>query len=472
MGIPRTSAAPANPAPGLFRFRSSTVLVCLLALGQLGCLVIGVAWFVRHADGIVDHHAREHRFTEQRALADAVAQTLDCDGDAELAAVVRHFTQTHAGGVAILDRTTGRTVDEFGAQLHGLGSAEVGSLAVRNAGRELRVGDVGSDGARAASGVIGGGADAALATVLDVPESNARILILEPESHVAAASRRVVSGLFFGGVLVSLGVAAFAALLALAIVQRFESRVALANEQLEALVALRSDALLRARDAVIFGLARLAESRDDDTGEHLERIRVYAELLANQIAKAGGEVDDAFVRRIGLTSSLHDIGKVGVPDAILLKPGALTPPERRIMQRHTTIGGDCLMAIRERLPDDPFIEMACQIAFAHHERWDGKGYPFGLKGKAIPLAARIVALADVYDALTTVRVYKPAMSHDEAREIIVRGAGTHFDPEIVEAFLAVERQFRELAAHVEPSLLIPRPPAWSPMNTPAVLAIR
>src|SRR5262249_9773297 len=135
-------------------------------------------------------------------------------------------------------------------------------------------------------------------------------------------------------------------------------------------------------------------------------------------------------------------GKVGIPDSILLSPKKLTPEQRAIIQKHPLIGGDTLLAIRKVWGDDPFLVTACEIAFAHHEKWDGSGYPFGLAGENIPLAARIVALADVYDALTTKRVYKDAMSHEQARAVILAGEGSHFDPKVVEAFRRSDADFR------------------------------
>jgi putative two-component system response regulator len=148
-----------------------------------------------------------------------------------------------------------------------------------------------------------------------------------------------------------------------------------------------------------------------------------------------------FVHLIYLTSPLHDIGKVGIPDSVLLKPGRLTPEEFEIMKQHVLIGGRTLEAALEMHPRAKYLQVARDIAFTHHEKFDGSGYPHGLSGEAIPLCGRIVALSDVYDALTTRRVYKPAYSHEVAREIILDGRGTHFDPDVVDAFMANEEQF-------------------------------
>jgi putative two-component system response regulator len=205
---------------------------------------------------------------------------------------------------------------------------------------------------------------------------------------------------------------------------------------------------LETRDLMIFGMAKLAESRDPDTGSHLERVRLYCRVLAERLMRQPefrGLVDAEFVRNIYMTSPLHDIGKVGIPDAILLKVGKLSPEELRVMQMHTEIGRQTLEAALAEFPQVRFLEMARDIAWAHHERWDGSGYPRGLSGENIPAAARLVAVADVYDALRTCRVYKPAMSHEATRELIVKGSGTHFDPRIVAAFLACEDRFIAIA---------------------------
>ena len=222
---------------------------------------------------------------------------------------------------------------------------------------------------------------------------------------------------------------------------RYEASLVQANLQLEKKVHERTSSLVRTRNAVIFGLAKLAESRDRDTGEHLERIRSYVTILASELAKTNPEIDHHYVADLAVASSLHDVGKVGIPDAVLLKPGPLTSTERRAMELHTLLGSECLAAIQKQLEDDDFLELAQEIAVAHHEHWDGSGYPHGIQGKSIPLAARIVALADVYDALTNSRPYKGPVSHTETREWIASRYATHFDPVVVEAFVAREEDF-------------------------------
>ena len=213
--------------------------------------------------------------------------------------------------------------------------------------------------------------------------------------------------------------------------------------------ALRSaQDLLRTRDAVIFGLAKLAESRDPETGDHLERISLYTTRLASALRpypKFQRIVTPTFIRLLGISSVLHDIGKVGLEDTVLLKPGRLTDAERKQMQQHTLVAGDCLKEIEQRLGASNFLQTAREIALYHHERWDGTGYPTGLAGEAIPLAARIVSIADVYDALRSKRVYKDAFPHEDCVQAIRGGAGTQFDPELVEVFLEIETEFAVIA---------------------------
>ncbi len=201
---------------------------------------------------------------------------------------------------------------------------------------------------------------------------------------------------------------------------------------------------LESREMIIFALAKLAESRDPETGHHLERVQRYSRRLAETLAETyhGAELIDAdFIRLVYQTSPLHDIGKVGIPDGILLKPGKLTSEEYEIMKSHALIGAETLDAALVNYPQARFLQVARDIAAYHHERWDGKGYPQGISGLEIPLSARIVALADVYDALTSRRVYKDAFTHEVARDIIVAERGTQFDPQVVDAFSRVEADF-------------------------------
>jgi len=204
---------------------------------------------------------------------------------------------------------------------------------------------------------------------------------------------------------------------------------------------------LETRDVAIFAMAKLAESRDNDTGAHLERVQHYCRALSRWLSNQDehkGIIGTEYVRLIFQTSPLHDIGKVGIPDSILLKPGRLDPLEFDVMKRHTTIGADTLDAALDKFPGVEFLRMAKEIAESHHEKYDGTGYPHGLKGNEIPLCGRIIAVADVYDALVSKRVYKEAFSHDSARTIIEEGRGKHFDPDVVDAFVAIGDEFLDI----------------------------
>lgn len=223
---------------------------------------------------------------------------------------------------------------------------------------------------------------------------------------------------------------------------------------------------LETREMLIFALAKLAESRDPETGMHLERVQRYSRRLAQAMVDCPSltpPVDADFIRLVYQTSPLHDIGKVGIPDHVLLKPGRLTPEEFEIMKSHTTIGAQTLEAALKNFPHARFLQVARDIAASHHERWDGNGYPRGLAGERIPLSARIVAVADVYDALTSRRVYKEPFSHELARDIIVGDAGSHFDPRIVEAFLKVEHDIVDIRHRFSESAA--ETPEWTLVGT-------
>jgi len=205
--------------------------------------------------------------------------------------------------------------------------------------------------------------------------------------------------------------------------------------------------LQNARLATILGLAKLAEYRDEGTGTHLERIREYSKIIAEEMVKNPRHADHItpeYIDDIYQSSILHDIGKVGIPDAILLKPDKLTDEEFDVIKRHTNLGGDAITAIESQIEGQSFLALGKEIAYNHHEKWDGNGYPRGLSGEGIPLSARIIALADVYDALTTKRFYKEAFSHKRSRQMIVDLKGTHFDPEMVDVFLALEDEFNRI----------------------------
>jgi putative two-component system response regulator len=219
------------------------------------------------------------------------------------------------------------------------------------------------------------------------------------------------------------------------------------NHRLEERIAEQVRAVTESQLATIFALAKLAETRDDDTGQHIERVQTFSKVLASQMREMSlhdTQLTPAFIENVFQTASLHDIGKVGTPDAILLKPGKLTAEEFSTMKHHCALGADTLGAVLRRHPDNQFLRMGVDVARSHHEKWDGSGYPDGLRGETIPLAARIVALADFYDALTSTRCYRSAFNHEDTCQMIQEGRGTHFDPNVEAAFSAVASRFRQI----------------------------
>jgi putative two-component system response regulator len=224
--------------------------------------------------------------------------------------------------------------------------------------------------------------------------------------------------------------------------------------QLERRIAEQVKVVTASQLATIFALAKVAEARDDDTGQHIERVQTFARVLAERMREMRlhvAQLTTAFIDDLYQTASLHDVGKVGTPDAILLKRGKLTTEEFAEMRKHCALGANTLAAVLKRYPDNQFLRMGAEVARSHHEKWDGSGYPDGLKGEAIPLAARIVALADFYDALTSKRCYRPEYSHEETCRMIQEGDGTHFDPEIVAAFRALEGRFDRIRQEMRDS---------------------
>lgn len=225
----------------------------------------------------------------------------------------------------------------------------------------------------------------------------------------------------------------------------YQKKLTFYNQQLEDEVKVRTQQIVETQQVTIFALGKLAESRDPETGAHLERIRTYCHILASELKRSSPykkEIDDAFIENIFRYSPLHDIGKVGIRDSILLKPGKLTKEEFDDMKNHTVIGGRTIESAEKRLDvTSNFLKMGKEIAYCHHEKWDGSGYSFGLRKEDIPLSARILAVADVYDALTHKRCYKPAFSHDKAMAIITDGQGTHFDPFLIDSLILIQDTF-------------------------------
>jgi putative two-component system response regulator len=222
------------------------------------------------------------------------------------------------------------------------------------------------------------------------------------------------------------------------------------NAYLEDEVARRTREVQTIQDVTIMAMASMAETRDNETGNHLRRTQYYVKVLAEKLRSnprfSRTLNDDRTIELLHKSAPLHDIGKVGIPDHILLKPGRLTPEEFEIMKTHTTLGRDAIVAA-EKLCDVPnsFLQFAREIAYSHQEKWDGSGYPQGLAGEQIPVSARLMAVADVYDAVISKRVYKPSYPHEQAIEIIREGRGIHFDPDVADAFVTAADEIKAIA---------------------------
>ena len=220
------------------------------------------------------------------------------------------------------------------------------------------------------------------------------------------------------------------------------------RDRLEDLVRDRTSELAATQEVAIYCLASLTETRDPETGGHILRTQRYVRTLAERLSgrpSYGGVLDGATVDLLYKSAPLHDIGKVGVPDAILRKPGKLTPEEFEEMKKHTVYGMQALRVAEKRLGTNSFLRLAAEIAYSHHEKWDGSGYPRGLRGADIPVSGRIMALADVYDALVSRRVYKEPFTHEHALSLVAEGRGTSFDPEMAGCFLDMGDDIRAIA---------------------------
>ncbi len=228
---------------------------------------------------------------------------------------------------------------------------------------------------------------------------------------------------------------------------QYQDQIEKFNLDLQNRVSKQVYEITAAQRSTIFAMAKLAESRDPETGEHLLRIREYVRIICQRLClrpEYATIIDDDYIENICAASPLHDIGKVGISDSVLLKPGKLTKEEFNSMKVHTIIGAETLREVNRLHSGNDFVRVGIEIAESHHEKWDGTGYPHGLAGEDIPLVARILALSDVYDALTSKRCYKEAFSHTRSLEIIIDGRGKHFDPDVVDAFVSAEKYFLQI----------------------------
>lgn len=230
-----------------------------------------------------------------------------------------------------------------------------------------------------------------------------------------------------------------------------QSSLQLFNDKLQSLVARQVDEINQSQLAMIFALAKLSHTRDDNTGMHLERVQHLCQVLAKALAHEpdfARIITPKFITAIFHASPLHDVGKVGIEDSILLKPGRLTPQEQEIMKTHTTIGATTLESVHKLYPNNEFVEMGIEIAKYHHEKWNGSGYPDGLKEEEIPLSARIMSVVDVYEALRSKRPYKEPFSHEKTIEIIFADEGISFDPRILKTFSRMHGDFERVYARL------------------------
>ncbi|SFF76112.1 putative two-component system response regulator [Duganella sp. CF458] len=222
------------------------------------------------------------------------------------------------------------------------------------------------------------------------------------------------------------------------------------NEYLEQEVRERTREVVAIQDVTILAMASMAETRDSETGNHIRRTQFYVKALAERLKghpRFGAVLTDSYINLLFKSAPLHDIGKVGIPDRILLKPGRFEPHEFEIMKTHTTLGRAAIEHAERSLGTPmAFLSIAKEIAYSHQEKWDGSGYPEGLAGAKIPVSARLMAVADVYDALISRRVYKDGMPHEKAVQIIIEGKGKHFDPDVIDAFVGLQEEFRAIAA--------------------------
>lgn len=453
-------------------------LIAMLVISQLGCMTFGVLWASHWLHGAFDQIIHRSAALQAQATALAVsqrtAQLTSPEDPLELRKIFDLAEPAHEGFVAALRLSDGKLLAMSDPAGSSIAELPLGDQQLRSSDdSERSLIDAIRQSETAIQPVIEGAMTLAglpyNVTAVAAPKQDAAIVVATSNASVNRLVSELVTPLVHVGFILTGAVVAATALCTIFLVRRFDSTLLEVSSSLEREVDRRTLALQRSRNAVVFGLAKLAESRDKDAGQHLERVRTYVTILASELAKHNAKIDHHYVANLAIASALHDVGKMGVPDAVILKLGKLTAAERRAMQMHTVLGDECLASVERMMGDhDEFVTLARQVAAAHHEQWDGSGYPYGLQGKDIPLAARIVALADVYDALTSHREYRPAASHAEAREWIVSHYGSQFDPEVVEAFIAREVDFAKISEAA--AQLDDRRPASAPSEAPRIEA--
>ena len=425
---------------------------CLLVAALSACVMVGLYIHYRYVTVSLEHAAQQQAWSDLSKAGDRVLAELDSLKQADSGwgdeDVVRLLASLQHSGPLQTCHTTYANASWhvlFTSYAAGLGAqqGDVDNLA----GSWHEVPGDSRDAGRAARGSLLLPQGRHLGLAYPIRSDGTQLLI--HRANVGAVSSPVIGRtLLVAGIMTLLWSCGVMGLTAYLIFTPTYTGFKREAERAETRSLQQIQDLVRTRDAVILGLAKLADSRDPETGDHLDRISLYASTLASALMREPQyrhRVTPLFIRLIEVSSGLHDIGKVGVPDAILRKPGALTDDERLTMQTHTTIGGHCLRNIERRLGSSNFLQMAREITLCHHERWDGTGYPIGSLGEQIPLAARIVAIADAYDAMSAGRVYQAARPHERCVAIIRAEAGKQFDPSLVTVFLKVARRFHEIA---------------------------
>lgn len=441
----------------MFTIRRRAALIVLVTAVQSACVLAALAGYAGWLQRTLTAAVTQQVLDDNRAVAAQFAQLVREFGFTDLTAgspdwerlqsVVERTALPNEGFLCIIANHTGNLLCHPEMRRHvDLAAVDHGATTLTAGSRTATISDL------AGPGVAFGGTgrvddETHIIGGTPIPELGITVLAHQRQAGVTRAVAGLMQTSLYIGRLVALGLIALTALSTALVVRRYENTLAAVNDGLEHLVERRTQALTRTQSAVIFGLAKLADSRDEETGLHLQRIQAYVGVLCTHLGALGlpdvRERADLVIR----TSALHDIGKVGVPDSVLRKPGPLTDDERRVMQQHTIIGAECLRAVGAQLGEDDFLTTALEIAEGHHERSDGTGYPHRRQGVQIPVPARIVALADVYDALTSARAYKTAWTHERATAEILKGDGSQFDPLVVAAFQRGIEEFRRIATH-------------------------
>ena len=451
----------------------SYVIIATLMM-QVGCLAIGLwihyQFVARSAESNAQTETRR-RLADARALlmpllqeamSNQVDSALPINAEANwpLLDVTNNFPTVHTAALANVEVLI--VDDQWRVVAEAKVSAD--SDAVWEGDEELswRVSETGNDSAvDAQAGWLETPSGARVASACALADGKQWAVFYAPEVNAKLDTAAFFKTLPSAGILAFCWIGGLQGAVVCVMLMRMDRQQTDTQTKSDAEARRRIHDLVRTREAVIFGLARLAESRDRATGDHLERIALFSSRLAavlRRYPKYREVVTPSFIRLIGVSSSLHDVGKVGIEDSILLKPGKLTSAERKRMQDHPAIGADCLKMMEQRLGNSNFLQMAREITVCHHERWDGTGYPTGLAGEQIPLAARIVAIADVYDALSSRRVYKEAFDRKQCADKIAEESGKQFDPDLVKMFLEIEPAFWQIALQhrdQEPSASLP-----------------